>query len=65
MNYRQPQRNMICEHYENRLNRYDQMGNNSDNLCVNTIYQNNRLLPFYNSVKIVGLNVCGLQSKFK
>ena len=63
MNYRQPQRNMICEHYENRLNKYDQMGNNSDNLCVNTIYQNNRLLPLYNSVKIVGLNVGGLRSK--
>ena len=39
------------------------MENNNVNLGVNTIYQNNRLLPFYKNVKIVGLNVCGLRSK--
>ena len=54
---------MTYELYENRPNRYDQMGNNSDNLGVNTIYQNGNLLLSYKNIKIVGLNVCGLRSK--
>ena len=62
-NYRQPQQSMTYELYENRPNRYDQMGNNSDNLGVNTIYQNGNLRLSYKNIKIVGLNVCGLRSK--
>ena len=61
--------NMICGHYENeqltlnRPNSYGQMNNNSDNINANSINQNNRVLPFINNVKIVGLNVCGLRTK--
>ena len=37
---------------------------NHANLSVNNIYLNKHV-PLYTNVKIVGLNVCGLPSKFK